>query len=501
MGRFIDLSNSGFVCQQYRWSRISRGRIAAICALSATALILVLSLLRPGSTDSSQSMLLPALCGLLVYPVATRKSLLHPYEEEDDLPSSDPELHVIKHLEQVLAAGADFLEAKAASLTLFDAKTGYRYHWTLPGQRSPSMTSAASEAIAAPAPTDAWFAVYVRTAAGSRCYATDRAGRRLCGAALPKEEPPLWNGPYKTILTGRLRFGARWEGQLAVADAAMPHGKIHALRQLQQMIALTERSYKVYCSEYAQAAGRERERIARDLHHGITQSLCAAEMRIELLRRSAGNATNASVEEVLAGVQETLRQEVRTLRVQIEQLRSGCHSHALEPHLAELIRNFEADTGIATEFFCDLDATRMTPPVALEVIHIVGEALSNVRKHSHAKKTEIHLTSGRWLYLTIQNNGRSYGFTGCLSLAELQANRIGPRTICERVQAMGGNLFLESSPRTGSRLEIVLPIPEPVTSAGPETGHPTRHSRRNLWSSASSLNARTTNRARPPRRA
>jgi signal transduction histidine kinase len=62
--------------------------------------------------------------------------------------------------------------------------------------------------------------------------------------------------------------------------------------------------------------------------------------------------------------------------------------------------------------------------------------------------------------LDVENDGRPFGFLGRLSLDELEARRLGPRVIKERVRDMGGDLNIESTETAGVRLEISLPRPE-----------------------------------------
>lgn len=472
MGRAFDLE-TGFVCLRKMLKFASHRRLSAAHLLGAAASLLAPGLLWHFAGAAAHGTIpITALCSLLACPTPSRKLLRQATEPGDSEGiSSDPEFEIIQHLRQILASSVTFLKAKAASLSLFDAETGLGYSWTLPGQQSPHILAAMTDySVQQPLPGDAWFSLCIRVEGETICFAAARDARRLRRIPVPPAEPQLdpalWNEPLKASLTARVNFGERWAGQIVVANPGLAQGKIHAVRLLQQVVTLAEHSYEAHCSDCGRAAKRERERIARDLHDGITQSLSAAELRIELLRRNAAASPESSAEEVLAAVQQTLRQQVRTVRVQIEQLRSGCHDQALEPSLGELIHNFEADTGITTAFLCHLGSTQISPQLALEVVYIVAEALANVRKHSQATQVEIRLTGGRQLRLTVQNNGYGFGFTGRRSLAELQAAGIGPRMMCERVQAMGGTLLVDSSAPMGPRLEITLPLPGTTRSNG-----------------------------------
>lgn len=204
------------------------------------------------------------------------------------------------------------------------------------------------------------------------------------------------------------------------------------------------------------ACSVERERIARDLHDGIVQSLIATEMQVELLRRQSTVPEAAlDLTEITADLQNLLRLEVRKLRGQIDQLRSCSTPKQILPCLAGMLDEFQQKTGIVTTFACDVQAEPIPQSLSREVLYIVEEALSNVRKHSGARNAELYLSfRDKTLQVVIQDDGRGFDFTGRLSLAQMDATRKGPQVIRERVHSMNGEFALESAPNRGARLEI-----------------------------------------------
>jgi two-component system nitrate/nitrite sensor histidine kinase NarX len=120
-----------------------------------------------------------------------------------------------------------------------------------------------------------------------------------------------------------------------------------------------------------------------------------------------------------------------------------------------MLTAFQQETGIQTAFVCNVREETIPRRVSAELVRIVEEALSNVRKHSGAQKVEVNLRAhrGSWQVI-IQDDGRGFDFSGRLSLAELEAARKGPRVIRERVHSVHGDLTLESYPNSGARLEI-----------------------------------------------
>jgi signal transduction histidine kinase len=89
----------------------------------------------------------------------------------------------------------------------------------------------------------------------------------------------------------------------------------------------------------------------------------------------------------------------------------------------------------------------------------VQEALVNARRHAEARNVLVrldHRDRDGWR-LVIEDDGRGFGFEGRLGPQELDAQRKGPLVIRERARSAGGELMIESSPGSGSRLEVRFP--------------------------------------------
>src|SRR5260221_10678381 len=94
-----------------------------------------------------------------------------------------------------------------------------------------------------------------------------------------------------------------------------------------------------------------------------------------------------------------------------------------------------------------------------EVVRIVQEGLSSVRKHSGARHVSVRITeaNARWR-LTIEDDGRGL---------DAAATKLSPMVIKECVRSLGGELKLQSAPGSGLRLEIVF-----TGRVDPEEGRP-----------------------------
>jgi two-component system sensor histidine kinase DegS len=198
--------------------------------------------------------------------------------------------------------------------------------------------------------------------------------------------------------------------------------------------------------------------VARELHDGAIQSLIGAEMHVDALRRRVAADSNGIGEE-LERVQQLLRDEVVNLRELMQQLKPlDLDSRELTGFIAELAERFRKETGNSIEFVTELDEIDLPPAVLSELAKIVQEALVNVRKHSKARNVLIQLGYDQGRYkIVVDDDGQGCGWAGRLSLQELQATRRGPIIIKERVQGIGGELLIDSTPGGGTRLEVSVP--------------------------------------------
>jgi signal transduction histidine kinase len=198
----------------------------------------------------------------------------------------------------------------------------------------------------------------------------------------------------------------------------------------------------------------ERARLARELHDDLIQSLIGLEMEIEVLRR--GPDRTADEEARLRQIRDQLRQDIANvrdlmLRLQIVEMTGD----DLLRTIAELAGRLRHETKMDVRLSSAGAVIDCVPRHCAHLARIVQEALTNIRKHSHARSVTITVAAtSRGGRVTIADDGRGFRFKGRLTLAQLDASDLGPRVIKERVRAMGANLTIESNPGAGARIEV-----------------------------------------------
>jgi signal transduction histidine kinase len=210
-----------------------------------------------------------------------------------------------------------------------------------------------------------------------------------------------------------------------------------------------------------QAATEERIRLARDLHDGVLQSLTGIALRLVAVRRQlAHDPAEGAV--LLGELQRLIALEQRDLRFYIQELkpssRPAAEQGSLSGRLAELAGRISREWDLHVELDAEEEGSEGGDAHVQDVYLIVREAVVNAVRHGSASRVSIRL--GRpegGLAVTITDNGRGFPFEGSFSGDELRSMDAGPRSLLERVTALGGSLMLESG-RGGARLDVLLPL-------------------------------------------
>ncbi len=206
-------------------------------------------------------------------------------------------------------------------------------------------------------------------------------------------------------------------------------------------------------SRYA-AVGRERLKIARDLHDTLAHSMMAMLSEVRLLRRLQSHEPAALPEE-LARAEEVAHEGLKEARRAIAQMRvNAVRDTGLGAALEKAFERFTDRTGLATEFTADSAAARVGDERAEVLFRMSEELLRNIERHAQATFVRLSLRCplGSHLELTIEDDG--IGFD-----PEAPApGHFGLIGLREQAQLIGAELQFRSAPGTGTAVLIRLRI-------------------------------------------
>lgn len=200
------------------------------------------------------------------------------------------------------------------------------------------------------------------------------------------------------------------------------------------------------------AVMEERERIARELHDGVIQSLFAVGMGLQGTAMVVGEGEAA--QRIEAAIAE-LDRVIRDLRNYIFGLRPGVLAdRQLDQALRELATDFESKSGIAISLDLDPGVAAELTSRATDVLQMAREALANVSRHSGARSARLALERQRraTAVLSVADDGSGF------DPARPRPGGQGLRNLRERAQALGGELEVESAPGQGTTIRVRLPL-------------------------------------------
>jgi len=194
----------------------------------------------------------------------------------------------------------------------------------------------------------------------------------------------------------------------------------------------------------------ERERIAKELHDGIIQSLFAVGMGLQ------GTALMAGSSDITARLDSAVTELDRVildLRNYIFGLRPGILAdRQLDEALRVLGEEMRSRSTASVEVDVDAAVAQRLSGRSTDLVQLTREALSNVSRHSQATRATVRLArSGANAVLTIEDDG--VGFD--------PANNSfgnGLRNMRERAATLGATLDITSRPGKGTRLQMTLPV-------------------------------------------
>jgi signal transduction histidine kinase len=224
-----------------------------------------------------------------------------------------------------------------------------------------------------------------------------------------------------------------------------------ALRMIGAMVDVTARVN--LAESQMQAAIEERQRLARDLHDTVAQTLYSLTLLSEAVRRLANSGDLNQVQAYAGRLGETAQQSLREMRLLVYEMRSPVlEKEGLVRALQIRLDSVEKRSGIEVNF--QTNVTEALPILMEEgLFYIASEALNNSLKHAMASALTIRLeVLENAVVLEIRDNGRGFEFGDKTELGGL-----GLMTMKERAEKLGGTTKIHSTSGEGTNVFVSVP--------------------------------------------
>jgi signal transduction histidine kinase len=210
------------------------------------------------------------------------------------------------------------------------------------------------------------------------------------------------------------------------------------------------------------AAANERNRLARELHDSVTQTIFGLTLSAQAARILLDRDPSLAAGQ-LDHIQILAKNALSELRTLIQQLHPrAIDEEGLIPALRRLVSERQANNGLKINLKISGDR-RLPASIENELFNIAKEGLSNIVKHAQTDQAEItlRLEDGNSVLMCIEDAGIGFDSTQLRSLP----GHLGLTSMSERIQDLGGTLEIESKPGKGTRVRVELIISQEVLHA------------------------------------
>lgn len=208
------------------------------------------------------------------------------------------------------------------------------------------------------------------------------------------------------------------------------------------------------------AVAAERSLLARELHDSIAQSLAFLKIQVQLLRQATQRGDPDAVQRIVGELDTGVRESYADVRELLLHFRTRTSQEDIEPALRTTLQKFEHQTGLVTRLAIEGHGVPLATDVQVQVLHILQEALSNVRKHAGAQHVELRVRSSPHWCFEVRDDGAGFEPAD----PTRGQTHVGLRIMQERAQRIGARVQLESRPGAGCTVRLELPpgAAEPV---------------------------------------
>lgn len=209
----------------------------------------------------------------------------------------------------------------------------------------------------------------------------------------------------------------------------------------------------------AVATLKERERLARELHDGVGQTLGYMGMQTQTVLKWVQRNNRGKAESILKRLVEVAKDAHADVRESILSLKADPDpGWSFIPTLNKYLERFRAIYGLQVEFSIDgkIDEDTFYPAAGVQLLRVIQEALTNARKHSgaHTLRVSVEKDTSE-ACVTIADDGHGYD-AGRLESGD--GKHFGLVFMRERMEQIGGSIQVESTPGEGTTLKLNVPI-------------------------------------------
>jgi two-component system nitrate/nitrite sensor histidine kinase NarX len=228
------------------------------------------------------------------------------------------------------------------------------------------------------------------------------------------------------------------------------------LESLAAHLASGMESLRAAALEREAAVAEERGLLARELHDSIAQSLAFLKIQMQLLQAAQRKGDAAGIDRAVHELDAGILESTADVRELLLHFRTRTNSDDIIAALKTTLQKFQHQTGLPAHLQVHGRGVPLPPDVQVQVLHVVQEALSNVRKHARATTVWVDVQQSPQWRIEVRDDG--HGFDSDEPAED--ETHVGLRIMRERAQGIGADVSVRSTAGEGTRVVIELPARE-----------------------------------------
>ena len=234
----------------------------------------------------------------------------------------------------------------------------------------------------------------------------------------------------------------------------MTERELQLLEMLGQHLGVALDNLRLGAKARELAVAEERNLVAQGLHDSLAQGLNFLNLQTQMLGGAVQRRSWEEVQEIVPLLKTGVSESYQDVRELLQNFRTRLGEGSLRKAVDDTIDRFRRQTNIPVELqIDDRNGAQLHPEQQLQVLFILQEALSNVRKHAQATKVNVRIDNHRDFSMIIRDDGQGYDPD---EVAARTAPHVGLSIMRERAARLGGRLQMCSAPGEGAEVSLFL---------------------------------------------
>ncbi|MET3134691.1 two-component system nitrate/nitrite sensor histidine kinase NarX [Oxalobacteraceae bacterium GrIS 1.11] len=233
---------------------------------------------------------------------------------------------------------------------------------------------------------------------------------------------------------------------------ALAAAELRLLTALGQNLGIAIDNQRLIAREKEYAVEQERSLLAQGLHDSIAQGLNLLNLQVQMLDAAVRRDSLADAARLVPLLRAGVEESYADVRELLRNFRSRWDGDDVDVKLRAVLQKFEEQSGVGCSIEIEGCGAPLAPEQQLQVLFILQEALSNIRKHARAGAVSVRVENGRDFALLVRDDG--CGFAPAL-LAD-DDSHVGLAIMRERAVRLGARLEIASAPGAGTTISLQL---------------------------------------------